>query len=123
VRGSVKSVRNAKRMRREMSLPEVLLWQHLRREQLAQHFQRQHPIGSYILDFYCSRAALAVEVDGATHDFVERALHDERRDAWLNGQGVRVMRIPASEILDDRSVDGILSMIRGALAGTAPSGD
>ena len=99
-----------------MSLPEVILWQALRRRQLAKHFRRQHPAGPYILDFYCSRAKVAVEVDGAAHDFVPQALHDRRRDAWLNEQGIRVLRFAAAEILDDRSIEGVLIMIGLALA-------
>jgi very-short-patch-repair endonuclease len=55
-------------------------------------FRRQHPIGPYILDFYCSAAQLAVEVDGAGHDFAERVQRDERREAWLAQQGIKVLR-------------------------------
>ncbi len=117
MRGSTVTLKRAKRLRREMTLPEVVLWQELRRRQLAKHFRRQHPAGPYVLDFYCSSAKLAVEVDGAAHDFVAQALHDERRDAWLGEQGIRVLRFAAAEVLDDRSIEAVLNMIEAALSG------
>ena len=62
-----------------MSLPEVLLWKQLRRGALeALRFRRQHPVGPYILDFYCDEA---------------------RRDAWLRTQGIRVLRFAAVDLL------------------------
>ena len=98
-----------------MSLPEVVLWQQLRRQQLAgMKFRRQHPIGPYVLDFYCADCSLAVEVDGGSHDFETRALHDERRDAWLAAEGVRVLRFLASDVLDDSSIEAVLTAIKSA---------
>ena len=82
-----------------MSLPEVLLWRLLR--QAPVKFRRQHPIGPYVLDFYCPSATLAIEVDGAAHDFGGRPQRDEVRSAWLACQGVQVLRIAASEVLRD----------------------
>jgi very-short-patch-repair endonuclease len=73
-------------------------------------FRRQHAIGPYVLDFYCAKARLAVEIDGLSHDLGDRPERDSRRDAWLRGQGIIVMRIPAVEIgsrIDD-VVDGIV---------------
>ncbi|HEV2513887.1 MAG TPA: endonuclease domain-containing protein [Devosia sp.] len=116
MRGSIVTLKRAKRLRREMTLPEIILWGELRRRQLAKHFRRQHPAGPYILDFYCSSRKLAVEVDGAAHDFVQQALHDERRDAWLNEQGIRVLRFSAADVLDDRSIEAVLIMIGLALS-------
>jgi very-short-patch-repair endonuclease len=108
----------AKRLRQKMTLPEILLWQELRRKQLSRHFRRQHPVGPYVLDFYCSRARLCIEVDGAAHNVVSVALRDEKRDAWLATQGIRVLRFPATDILEDRLIDGVLQMIEAALSGT-----
>ena len=59
-------------------------------------FRRQHPIGPYILDFYCAEARLAVEIDGGSHDHPDQIGHDMRRDEWLAGKGVRTLRLPAS---------------------------
>lgn len=112
--------RNARRLRRDMSLPEVLLWDCLRGGRLAGlRFRRQHPVGPYILDFYCASASLAVEVDGAHHDLPGQNHQDGRRNAWLMGQGIRTLRFPATDILDDQALDGVLVTIAHA-AGVQP---
>ncbi len=80
--------KRARALRRKPSLPEVVLWRELRgwrARGLA--FRRQHPIGAYILDFYCTAARLAVEVDGEAHGHADQRRHDERRAQWLGGTG------------------------------------
>jgi very-short-patch-repair endonuclease len=75
-------------------------------------FRRQHPIGPYVLDFYCAKARLAVELDGMSHDVGDRPERDARRDTWLKAQGVTVLRIPGVEVarrIDDVA-DGIIRM-------------
>ena len=94
-----KAYKNARRLRRALSLPEKLLWVRLRSAEVR--FRRQHPIGAYVLDFYCPAAKLAIEVDGAAHDFGNRPQRDDVRTAWLNGEGIQVLRIPAKEVLAD----------------------
>lgn len=84
-----------------MSLPEVLLWQRLRRAPGGVSFRRQHPAGPYVLDFYCPAAKLAVEIDGIAHDMGERPGRDEARTAWLIQQGLQVVRIEARDVLRD----------------------
>jgi very-short-patch-repair endonuclease len=64
-----RSVVKARELRRHMSLPEALLWRLLRRAPNGVAFRRQHPIGEYVVDFYCPAAKLAIEVDRAAHDF------------------------------------------------------
>ncbi len=92
----------AKALRRTMSLPEVLLWKAIKGGTIDRlRFRKQHPIGPYVLDFYCDAAKLAVEVDGATHGTGDRPERDERRDAWLADQGIATLRLPASLILRD----------------------
>jgi very-short-patch-repair endonuclease len=120
MRAPSKTVVRAGQLRRKMSLPEGLLWRALRGKRLADlRFRRQHPIGPYILDFYCPMHRLCVEVDGAGHDFLERALRDERRDAWLNDQGIRVVRFRAADVLDERNLDNVAAAI--LIAARAPS--
>ncbi len=115
-----RTVGRARSLRRSMTLPEVILWQALRQGALkGLRFRRQHPIGPYGLDFYCSSARLAVEVDGDAHGFAARVLHDRRRDAWLARHGVRVIRIAAREVLRDEGLDNTLLSI--AAAAEAPS--
>ena len=109
------TIRNAKRLRREMSLPEVLLWRALRNRPGGLKFRRQHPAGPYVLDFYCDAVKLAVEVDGEAHARGDRPLRDAARDAWLRARKVRVLRVPAGEVLHDVSavVLYILAIARG----------
>ena len=105
----VLTFKRAKKLRREMSLPEVILWEQLRRGGLSgMRFRRQHPVGPYVLDFYCAASRLAVEVDGAGHDLPGQMHHDIRRDGWLAGQGIRTLRIAASDVLEDLALEGVL---------------
>ncbi|WP_411289069.1 endonuclease domain-containing protein [Phenylobacterium sp.] len=102
----------AKLLRRRLSLPEVVLWRALRGRKLnGLHFRKQHPIGPYVLDFYCHEAKLAVEVDGGSHSFGDRPERDLRRDGWLTDQGIRTLRVSAALVLDD--VDDAVRMIAG----------
>lgn len=103
-----RNVALARKLRSGMSLPEVMLWQRLRQSDEAK-FRRQHPLGRYVLDFYCASARLCIEVDGISHGMGAQPLRDLERDAWLAGQGVRVVRVPAAEVLQD--VDGIAEAV------------
>jgi len=106
----------AKTLRRSLSLPEVLLWQALKGRQFeGLQFRKQHPVGPYILDFYCHDLKLAVEVDGQSHGMGDRAERDAVRDAWLEARGVRTLRLPASLVLE--SVDDALRTIRAWIEG------
>ncbi len=88
--------RFAARLRREMSLPEILLWQELRKRPGGLKFRYQHPAGcSYVLDFFCARKRLAIEVDSEAHNRGDRPERDAVRDAWISARGVRILRIPA----------------------------
>src|SRR5436309_2752592 len=93
------TVVRARALRRRLTPPEARLWIALRKKKLGLHFRRQHPIGPYIIDFYCDAAKLAVEIDGESH--LGQVDHDDRRDRWLLEHGVRTLRIPASEVRDD----------------------
>ena len=101
-------------MRRNLTPPEARLWRYLKGGNLAgARFRRQHPVGVYILDFYCPAARLAVEVDGAVHDAPDRIAHDRRRTGWLEAQGIMVLRYPAISIRDE--LEGVLAGIREAV--------
>jgi very-short-patch-repair endonuclease len=97
-----------------MSPPERILWKLLRNEQLGVKFRRQHPIGPYIADFYCSTAKLVIEIDSDTaHGTEEAEQHDRRRDRHMEKLGLTVLRIPANEIF--YNLDGVTDTIRTAL--------
>lgn len=102
----------ARKLRKEMSLPEVLLWQLLRQRPFGLKFRRQHPRDAFPLDFYCLKARLIVEVDGASHDMGDRPEKDARRDAWLARNGLKTLRVFASDILRDPegTADGIVQL-------------
>ncbi|WP_394889340.1 endonuclease domain-containing protein [Mesorhizobium sp. AaZ16] len=115
MRAPVLTFKRATKLRRDMSLPEVILWEQLRRGGLdGMRFRRQHPVGPYVLDFYCAASRLAVEVDGAVHDLLGQTHHDICRDAWLAGRGIRTLRIAASDVLEDQALEGVLVMIAEA---------
>ena len=113
---------HARRLRRVMTLPEVVLWQRLRREGIGYRFRRQHPVGPYVLDFYCSDAQLAIEVDGASHDIADQAAHDERRTAWLAERGIAVLRLPAADVLRGEEAEHVLETIVAVCAERIASG-
>jgi very-short-patch-repair endonuclease len=92
-----------------MSLPEILLWQQLRRKVTGRKWRKQHPAGPYTLDFYCDAVELCVEVDGEAHNMGEEPARDARRDAWLAARGITTLRIPAAEIL--ANIEGVLAWI------------
>ena len=105
------TIGRARELRRKLTLPEVILWNAIRARKLnGARFRRQHPIGPYILDFYCDQAKLAVEIDGAVHDHPDQIGHDQRRTAWLEAQGVAVFRIPAREVLGN--LESVLITLR-----------
>lgn len=108
---SERTVRMAKRLRREMTPPEVFLWQLLRNQNLVK-IRRNHPLGPYALDFFCSKAKLAIEVDGIAHDMGDNPARDIRRDAYVAALGIETIRIPTSEVLKDSlaAADGVVRM-------------
>jgi very-short-patch-repair endonuclease len=89
----------ARYLRRQMTRAESVLWQRLRDRQLGGlKFRRQHPIGGYILDFYCAAASLAIEVDGPVHARQSEA--DANRDALLAERGIQVLRVSNVDVLE-----------------------
>lgn len=80
-------------------MPERVLWNLLKRNQLGVMFRRQHPIGPFIADFYCEAAKLCVEVDGSSHS---GQYEDRARDAYMRARGIEVLRFAASEFPKNR---------------------
>ena len=91
----------AKYLRQNLTPAEATLWKCLRRKTLGVTFRRQCPIGEYILDFYCDKAKLCIELDGNVHDSISAYGHDERRTRYLNNLGITVMRFSNSAVLDN----------------------
>ena len=99
----------ARKARRELTHPEVLLWQRLRRKAAGVRFRKQHAIGPYLVDFYCPAAKLAIEVDGQIHASPAARAYDHERDRFITGNGHQVLRVNAEDILKD--ADGVAASI------------
>ena len=110
-----KQVRKARELRKDMSLPEVLLWRELRKRPGGYKF-RKVPMEPYTIDFACLSARLVIEVDGEAHERGARPEHDLKRDADLTRRGFRTLRIPAKDVLGylEECVSGIAAACREA---------
>ena len=100
--------KRARELRRPQTPAEQALWCVLRNSQLeGLKFRRQHPIGPFILDFYCAMLKLAVEVDGDSH--ADQVEYDTARTEWLNDRGIRVIRFTNDEV--KKNLDGVVAEI------------
>ena len=86
----------ARDLRHHMSQSERTLWSYLRNSQTGFRFRRQYAIGIYVLDFYCPKLKLCVEVDGPHHE--SRLARDAYRDSVLASEGILTMRIGTPEL-------------------------
>ena len=94
-------VLRARALRPNMTLPEAMLWRELRKRPGGFKFRRQHPLGRYIVDFYCPAAKLVIEVDGKAHSMGVNPMRDAHRDVWLSDDGLAVLRVSARDVLDN----------------------
>lgn len=101
ITGPVSTVKLARKLRSEMSVPERLLWRALRCRPGGFKFRRQHPAGVYVIDFVCSAVRLAIEVDGFAHGAAEVMQRDAAKTHHLRSQGIATLRVPAKAVLDD----------------------
>ncbi len=102
-----------------MSPAELILWRALLERPGGYKFRHQHPAGPYVLDFYCGKAALCIEVDGTAHDMGDNPERDVERESWLDRQGIRTLRIPAGEIF--RDLEPVVVAITEHCAARSPS--
>jgi very-short-patch-repair endonuclease len=107
-------VYSARKLRRQMSLPEAMLWRELRGRKLGFKVRRQHPIGPYVVDFYVRDGALVIEVDGEAHNRADRPQRDAARDAFLAQNGHRVLRFAAIDVMSN--LEGVLTAISEQVA-------
>ena len=96
--------RFAEKLREEMTESESRLWEYLRQKPLGYKFRRQHPFSMYILDFYCHRAKLAIEIDGEYHDFKAQKELDSIRTSEINRLGLNELRFTNHEVLNNYEV-------------------
>jgi very-short-patch-repair endonuclease len=97
-----------------MTQAEKILWEQLRnKELLGFRFRRQHPIGEFVVDFFCYKALLVVEVDGDVHDTPYQKERDGERSNILKSFGIKEVRFRNEEIMND--LDNVLAKIIEAL--------
>ena len=107
----------AREMRGRMTDAEALLWMLLRNRRIAgEKFRRQHPVGRYILDFYCVEKRLGIELDGGQHG--ESVEYDQQRDGWLQSQGIQVLRFWNNQMLVETEI--VMEVIYQAVIETNP---
>ena len=88
-----------RRLRRDATAAEVMLWQELRNRQVqGRKFRRQHSLGSFTVDFFCVEEHLVIELDGQSHSNIGAMQADEQRDKWLNQEGYKVLRFSNDEV-------------------------
>jgi len=105
-------LQRAKELRRDMTHAEKILWEELRANKLGAHFRRQQVISGFIVDFYCHKSALVVEVDGDIHNFQKE--EDTNREKALSELGLRVVRFRNDEIL--KNLSKVIEKIKGSVS-------
>ncbi len=110
----------ARELRRNMTLSEVLLWNELKKKNmLGYDFDRQRPIGNYIVDFYCKELSLTIEIDGDTH--IYKYEYDDKRQRELENLGVHFLRLEDIEI--KKNMWNVLRVIEDWIIKNRPTPD
>ena len=100
----------AKKLRDNQTRSELILWQYLKQKPKGYKFRRQHPIGIYILDFYCHALKLVIEADGGIHTDEQVRQHDIERQQNLEVHGLKFLRFTNSEI--ENNIEYVISVIK-----------
>jgi very-short-patch-repair endonuclease len=112
------SYEHVKFLRQNQTTAERLLWVQLRAKRVGNiRFRRQHPLGPYVVDFYCHAARLVIELDGESHDLSVAA--DTHRTAWLKNYGVDVLRFTNRDV--NENLEGVVRTIEARLSRSNPS--
>ena len=108
-------VAKAKELRNQPTPPEKQFWKALRQMPSCKQysFNRQKPLGEYIVDFYCHELGLVVEIDGDTHGTEEAKARDKNRTAFLESKGLRVIRFTNRDVLNN--IDGVMEVLENLL--------
>lgn len=102
----------ARKLRNNLTKSEIKLWKELQNKQVYGYkFSRQKPIGNFIVDFYCNKLNLIIELDGYTHNFEEVLEKDEKKQEYLENLGLYVLRFDDEEVLKD--IHNVLREIEG----------
>jgi very-short-patch-repair endonuclease len=110
--------RLAQKLRRAGNIAEVLFWEQVKNRRFKNYdFDRQKIIGNYIVDFFCANCKVVIEIDGGSHEYKQES--DEKRDAFLRGLGLEVIRISHRDIR--KNMSGVMDMLFDHPAMTTPS--
>jgi len=113
----------SKNLRNNSTLSEVLLWNELKARKINEYqFMRQKPIGKYIVDFYCSKLNLAIEVDGDSHGYKNEIVRDQLKDKYLTSLGIHIIRYDDSDVKNNISgvIDNLIDWIDQRLQPPSP---
>ena len=106
-------ITRARELRREMTVPERMLWAHLRRRpDIGGRFRRQHPVGPYVVDFACLGKSLAIEIDGRSHEGHRQ--EDASRQRHIEQAGFRVLRFTNDQVI--HQMPAVLASIERAIS-------
>lgn len=108
-----------KSLRSSATPQEIILWSRLKNGQLGYKFRRQHSVGQYIVDFYCSQKKLVIEIDGSQHDDDNNKEYDFRRTKFFNSIGCDVLRFWNNEV--NTNLNGVLIKMQEVLGSTTPN--
>ena len=100
-----------KELRNNSTIGEKVLWDKLKGSKfLDLKFRRQYSVGKFVLDFYCTKLKLGIEVDGSSHNQIDSEEKDENRTKCLESEGIRIIRFKDYEIIEN--VENVLSILR-----------
>jgi very-short-patch-repair endonuclease len=88
-------------LRSNMTFSEKIVWMYLRKRQMKERFLRQYSVDSYIIDFYCPKLKIAIEIDGDVHEQEGQKKHDRIRQEYLERLGIKFLRIKNDELFDN----------------------
>ncbi|MBK9390520.1 MAG: endonuclease domain-containing protein [Bacteroidetes bacterium] len=116
---SISTIRTASILRKNTTLAEKVLWKKLRdRSRFTVKLRRQHPVGKFIVDFYCHELKLVIEIDGEIHNLKENLEYDILRQSQLENFGLKVIRFTNHEVIF--GMDTVLSRISGIITKLTP---
>ena len=112
--GAIKPIlQRAGELRKNPTHEELLLWQHLKANNLGVRFKRQHPISMYIADFYCHELKIVIEIDGSVHNLKEVKELDMVREGDIKSFGIKVIRFQNSEIRNN--IENVINQLKNII--------
>ena len=105
---------HATALRNRMTFAEKLLWSRIRNNKLGYHFRRQHPASNYIVDFYCNKLQLVIELDGSIYSKTTVQIDDQSKEESLRSYDLHVIRFTNDEVI--KNIDGVILLIKREIA-------